>query len=238
VAVLDSQLKVKDKHNNRVTIKHIPNNEATKYLGCWKAPNAQKQQKEALTKKCEEYARIINCSILTRRETKYFYEGIYKPSVGYPLPTTYFREKELERIQTKAHQAMITHCGYNRYTARSVIYGLERLGGAAFTHLYDMQGFGQLEMFLKSWRAHQTHQGKILRVAVPWAQYCAGTSKPILEDTKAKISYLESEWINSLRQYLKTIKGSIKVDQPCRSTTTNERTRPILDGYCHSNAEI
>jgi hypothetical protein len=193
------QLLVQDKHDNRVIIRHVPNNEATKYLGCWKAPQGQKQQKQSIEKKCSEYARIINCSSLTRKETKYFYEGIYKPSVGYPLPTTYFTEKELDKVQTKAHQAMVTHCGYNRYTARSVIYGLERLGGAGFTHLYDMQGFGQLEMFIKSWRAKETHQGKILRVGVQWAQYCAGTSKSILEDTKMIITYLESEWIKSLR---------------------------------------
>jgi hypothetical protein len=29
---------VQDKHNNRVTIQHTPNNEATKYLGCCKKP--------------------------------------------------------------------------------------------------------------------------------------------------------------------------------------------------------
>jgi hypothetical protein len=162
----ENQLIVQDKSNNRVTIRHIPNNEATKYLGCWKAPQGQNQQKAALTKKCNDYARIINCSTLTRRETKYFYEGIYKPSVGYPLPTTYFTEKELDKIQAKAHQAMITHCGYNRYTATTVIYGLERLGGAAFTHLYDIQGYRQVDTFLKSWRATKSHQGKILRIAL------------------------------------------------------------------------
>jgi hypothetical protein len=95
------QLEVNDKHNNRVAIKHIPNNEATKYLGCWKAPKEQKQQKASLAKKCDEYARIINCSSFTRKETKYCYEGIYKASVGYPLPTTYFTEKELEKNKPK-----------------------------------------------------------------------------------------------------------------------------------------
>jgi hypothetical protein len=66
----------------------------------------------ALAKKCDEYARIINFSTLTRKETKYFYKGIYKPSIGYPLSTAYFNETELGKIQTKVHQAMITHCGY------------------------------------------------------------------------------------------------------------------------------
>jgi hypothetical protein len=134
------KLIVQDKHNNRVTIQHTPNNEAIKYLGCWKAPRGQRQQKEALANRCDEYARIFNCSTLTWKKTKYFYEGIYKPSVRYPLPTTFFKEKELEKIQSKVHQAMITHCGYSRYTARQVVYGLEKLGGASFSHLYGMQG--------------------------------------------------------------------------------------------------
>jgi hypothetical protein len=208
------QLIVQDKHNNRVAIQHTPTNEATKYLRCWKAPQGQKQQKAALAKKCKEYARIINCSTLTRRETKYFYEGIHKPSVGYPIPTTYFTAKELNKIQAKAHQAMITHCGYKRYTAKLVIYGFERLGETAFNHLYDIQGYGQLELFLKSWRGNLTHQGKILWVAVQWAQYCAGTNRAILEDAMTKLPHLESEWLVSPWKYLEVINGSLQVDQP------------------------
>jgi hypothetical protein len=225
----DNQLIVQDKNQNRVIIRHIPNDEATKYLGCWKAPQGQKQQKEALKKKCDDFARIINCSTLTRKETKYFYEGIYKPSVGYSLPTTYFTEKELEKIQSKAHQAMITHSGYNRYTATAVIYGMERLGGASFNHLYDMQGYGQVDMFMKSWRINQSHQGKLLRIALHWAQYCAGIGQAILEDTTTKLPYLESEWITSLRTYLGLIQGSIQVDQSGVIELMREHDKYIME---------
>jgi hypothetical protein len=174
-------------------------------------------------------------STLTRKETKYFYEGIYKPSVGYPLSTTYFKEKELEKIQAKAHQAMITHCGYNWYTARPIIYGLEKLGGASFSHLYMMQGYSQIEMFMKSWRAHHTHQGKILRVALQWAQFCSGMSKPILEDTSTKLPHLESEWIASLRKFLDNIKGKIQVDEPGVPVRMREHDQYIMDIAIESN---
>jgi hypothetical protein len=87
---------------------------------------------------------VINCSHLTRKETKIFYEGIYKPSIGYPLSITYFSFKELDKTQKKAHEAMVTHCGFNWNTAKAVLYGVQQGGGAAFTHLYDIQGFGQL----------------------------------------------------------------------------------------------
>jgi ribonuclease HI len=225
----EEQLIVQDKNQNRVTITHTPNNEAIKYLGCWKAPQGQTQQKESLTKKCGDYARIINCSTLTRRETSYFYEGIYKSSVGYPLPLTYFNEKELEKIQAKAHQAMITHCGYNRNTSRAVIYGSTDLGGAAFSHLYELQGYGQIEMFLKSWRARQTHQGILLRIAVQWTQYCAGTSTSILIDTSTKLPHVEATWMLSLRKYLDDIKGTIQVDQPGIPPAMREKDQHIMD---------
>jgi hypothetical protein len=42
----EDQLIVQDKANNRVTIKHTPNNEATKYLGCWKAPQGQNNKRK------------------------------------------------------------------------------------------------------------------------------------------------------------------------------------------------
>jgi hypothetical protein len=223
------QLIVQDKHETRVTIQHTPNNEAIKYLGCWKAPQGQKQQKEATKRKCDEFARIINCSTLTRKETRYFYEGIYKPSVGYPLPITYFKAKELEKMQAKAHTAMITHCGFNRNTATAIIYGTERLGGANFTHLYDIQGHGQIEFFIKSWRAKTSHQGKMARIALRWAQFCAGIGQPILENTAISLPHLESEWISSLRTYLEDIKGKIQVDNPGIPTLSREHDQHLME---------
>jgi hypothetical protein len=157
---------VQDKEGNIIHIQYVSNTEAIKYLGCWKAPQGQTQEKQALLNKCTTFARVINCSNLTRKETKYFYEGIYKPSVGYSLPLTYFKLQELDTIQRKAHEAMVTHIGYNRNTAKAVIYGVQKWGGAAFTHLYDVQGYGQISYFLKSWRSPNTHQGKMLRIAV------------------------------------------------------------------------
>jgi hypothetical protein len=61
---------------------------------------------------------------------------------------------------------MVAHCGYNRYTAGAIIYRIHKWGGAAFTHLYDLQGYGQISYFLKSWRTPTTHQGKMVQIAL------------------------------------------------------------------------
>jgi hypothetical protein len=44
---------------------------------------------------------------------------------------------------------IIPKCGFNRNTKRDIIFGPMELGGANFRHLYDQQGIGQVQLFLK-----------------------------------------------------------------------------------------
>ena len=209
------ELQVYDKQDQPIKLTHVPSSKAITYLGCQKAIGNQSDQYNATKKRCDDYARVINCSQLQRHETHRFYEGIYKLSVGYPLPLCYFTYDQLNKIQTKAHMAMVSHCGYNRYTAKEILFGPKFMGGAAFFHLFDIQGVGQVNLFLKFWRSSPHCQsGKILRVALSWTQFCAGTSAPILLDTTTPLPHLESTWITSLRQYLFECQATIEVDTP------------------------
>jgi hypothetical protein len=224
-----TELRICDKSNSIINIQYVSNTAAVKYLGCWKAPKGQVQEKQSLKEKCDTFARVINCSHLSRKETKCFYKGIYKPSVGYPLPITYFTFSELDTIQQKAHTAMVTHCGFNRNTAKAVLYGLQCWGGAAFSHLYDIQGFGQLSYLIKSWRSPNTHQGKMIRITLQWAQFCAGASSPILESVDSPLPHLETEWITSLRKYLSEIKGRIQIKHAGVPPKQREHDEYIMD---------
>ena len=122
--------------------------------------------------------------------------------MGYCLPCSHFTEKELHKTQTKAHRAFVAKTGYNRNTASAVLFGPHFLGGAGFFHLYDEQGYGQLKLFMKTWRTPDSLQGKLLRVTLAWAQYNAGTGISILEDTTTAMPHLESEYLASMRGYL------------------------------------
>ena len=207
-------LKIKDKTGNPVTITHLPNQKAIKYLGCLKAPNSNRQQYRALQAKCDDFARVINTSQLSKRESRVFYQAIYKLSVGYVLPVSYFTFDELDKIQRKAHRAMVSHCGYNANTAKAIVYGPQYLGGAAFFHLYDIQGLGQVENFLKFWRRPKSPQGRMLRITMAWAQMCAGLSLSIFQETTWKLPHLETKWITSLQEYLEAMGGWIEMDDP------------------------
>jgi hypothetical protein len=62
-----TKLTVKDKDSNTIDIQYVSNKEAIKYLGCWKAPKGQEQEKQVLTDKCTIFAKAINCSHLKRK---------------------------------------------------------------------------------------------------------------------------------------------------------------------------
>ena len=50
-----------------VHITHVPSDQALPYLGCQKTPLNQTKQHQVLKEKCNSYARMVNCSQLTRR---------------------------------------------------------------------------------------------------------------------------------------------------------------------------
>ena len=187
--------------------------EATKYLGAYKAPANQTQQQNILQRKCNDFCRVINCSHLTRTEAECFYWAIYRLSANYVLPTTYFTKDALHKIQAQAHRAMVGRMGYCRNTAREILFGPKRYGGAGFFHLYDDQGYGQIRMFMKLWRSPHTQGGKLVRVVHSWAQFCVGTGTPILQNVKTRWPHFKSKWLNSLRNYLRDIGGTIRLHQ-------------------------
>ena len=113
----------------------------------------------------------------------------------------------------KAHRAFVAKIGYNRNTPSAVLFGPHYLGGAGFFHLYDDQGYGQLKLFMKSWRTPDSLQGKLLRVTLAWAQYNAGTSISILEDTTTNMPHFESEYLASLRGYLASTRSVIELNE-------------------------
>ena len=222
-------LQITGRQGQAVTIAHVKSSQAIKYLGCHKSPMNQQDQMAKLQAKCDDYARVVNCSRLTPRATHVFYQAIYRLSVGYPLPVCYFTEDQLNRVQKKSHKAMLGGCGFNKKTSRAVVFGPAHLGGMEFFHLYDEQGYGQVSTFLKFWRSPQTHPGEVLRIAVAWAQYCAGTSWSILRDTSTSLPHLESSWLASLRQYLKDIEANLELDETHIPALQCEGDRHIMD---------
>ena len=221
-------LVITGKTGEPIPITHVKSSKAIKYLGCQKSPASQVEQKASLARKCTDYARVVNCSKLSKRATQVFYQSIYRLSVGYPLPMCYLTFDELDKIQKKAHLAIVTSSGFNRNTAKAVICGPALYGGANFFHLYDEQGYGQLSHVIKFLRSPHTDAGIALRIAMAWAQCCAGISRSTFKDVSTKLPHLECKWISGVRQYLKHVGGTLALEE--NNVPTLQRGRDAFHG--------
>ena len=188
----NNQIQIQDNHTQPLPIQQWPNTSATKYLGAYKCIAHQDKQAFTLKSKCNHFAKVIQASHLTRRETQVFYWSIFKLSANYVLPSTYFSKDELSKIQSASHSAMVARIGYCRTTPRAIIYGSKRYGGAGLFHLYDDQGYGQLKTFIKFWRSPTTQPGCLLRILMDWCQYCVGTQTAVLQDVHSTWQHFES----------------------------------------------
>ena len=215
---------------------------AHKTLGCFKEPaGTQKEQFRQLQTTSDTSVAFLWKCPLTRSETWTFYFSCYLPSISYPLASSHFTKAQLDTVQRKALSIIIARCGYNRNTKREVIFGPQIYGGADFRRLYDQQGIGQVQQFLKHWRK-QSIAGQLLVCLVAWCNYSVGTSRCIMEDVHTPLPHLESKWLASLRTYLATINAWIEVDRTGIAPLERCQDMFIMDAVLaskkYSNAEI
>ena len=182
-----------------------------------------------LKSKCDEFAKVVSCSALTRHDSLIFYRHIYVPSVAYPLSTTHFQASELDKIQRKATRAITRCCGYWKGTAWAIIYGPTDYGGADFLNFMDSQGIQQIQMLLKHWRTPSI-PSHLTKIALSWWQFVSGTSTPILEDhTFLPQIWKESKYVESIRRYLLSIGATIEVDQKFLPPLQREHDAYFMD---------
>ena len=214
-----------DKYDNRIRIQDLDTQEWINIpskrpfdphltLGHFKSPTSKgTRELRNLKTKADRIALLISTSPITRPGAFLAYQSIYVPSIQYTLPQSFFSRHELDKAQASSVHTLLPKCGYNRNTARALIYAPIRYAGGGFLPWYMLQGEGQIKQFVKHWRTH-TIVSRTLQIAVLWAQWQAGIDQPILEDIQSPIPYLECRWIKSLREFLRKIEGQIIVDIP------------------------
>ncbi len=116
----------------------------------------QQEQYKQLQRKSDYSVEFMRTCSLTCEDVWTYYYACYLPSIGYPLANSYLTSKQLDNIQRKAMSIKFAKCGYNRNTKRDLLYGPLELGGANFRKLYDQQGIGQVQPFLRHWRQQST----------------------------------------------------------------------------------
>ena len=134
-------------------------------------------------------------------------------SPGYPLPICHFDPKQLLTLERKTLPTMFARCGFNRNTSLNILFGPTRFNGAGFRPFSTEQGVGQLQLFVKHWSSSM-EIGRLLRVAVSRAQLNVGVSYSVFENVTSYLPHFESKWLKSVRQFLRTIQGKLRLDTP------------------------
>lgn len=216
--------------SSEVYVPCLQSTTAHKILGHWKAPcdPRQRKQMEEILTKSKQQAILIATSPLTRQGARLAYNGIYVSSLRYVLPQCWFSPIDLASGEKKSMPMIISKCGLAKTTPHALLYAPNDLAGAGFLHWTTIQGEGQVRHFLKHWRTNNP-VSKLLRIALSWAQWQAGTGISILKNVVTPLPHLEGRWISSLRQFLSSIQAYITVDTHFTPNLEREGDITIMD---------
>ena len=200
-----------------------------KNLGHYKSPaGTTHTQTNKILARATELSNTISACCVTRAEAKTLYQAVYRPAIEYAIPQSFMSEKQLKLIERKTLPKIFAKCGFNRNTARSILFGPQEIGGGGFVPLYAVAGTGYIKHFLKHWRTPKEQAGKILRIVLLWSQYQSGVSFPILSQPTIDLSYIQGRFINQIRQYLSVIQGRIDLDITYTPTALRRYDRALM----------
>jgi hypothetical protein len=163
----DSGVKIHIHENGKdqpTEIKHLDCDEAHRTLGVYNTITGnQKEQKKQTSQKSETITRAVGAAAFTRKQTKTAWNAIYIPGVTYPSVATYLEEKELVKIENKAIMVFLPKMGYNRTTARAIVYGPAEQRGIGIKSLYAEQSIAQITALMQHTRLYSP-LGRSIRV--------------------------------------------------------------------------
>lgn len=197
------------------SLQYISPYQARKTLGCWKCPSGGTQTAfKAILAKAEDKSVKVANSHLNRKATLRYFHAVFLPSVTYSFPVNTIPRDKLDYIQSKTYHRFLPKLGYNRNMPTAVVQGPKSLGGINLRPLYDEQGSGQIEQFIKHWRS-DTGVSTQLRIMIAWIQKFSGMGTSLLEEPHIHLPHVNDQLplISSIRLYLAATKSAILLDK-------------------------
>ena len=145
--------------------------------------------------------KLFNSSLDHRCAFRY-YHLIYLPSVLYSFPTNSISSHKLRKLDSQTVRLILPKLGYNRNTAKAIVYGPKQFGGIDLRSLCDEQGLAKLEHLVKHLRTPTTQASLHFQIALHWVQFTSGIGQPVLESPQVNLSYIESVWFKNLRVFM------------------------------------
>ena len=117
--------------------------------------------------------------------------------------------------------------GFNSKMPRAVVFGTQLYGGMQWESPYSILVYEQIKLILGSIRLQDT-VGKLMVIQLKWMPLIAGTSVPLLEETK-KILYLQKCCLTAVHAKLVNTNIKIKIADKWYPKPRRESDRVIID---------
>ena len=116
----------------------------------------------------------------------------------------------MDKVQSIAMPTLLSKCGFNRNTKRTIVYGPWELGGCTLCNLYVEQGLGVVKQILTYLRSSGQPR-KLLEISIAWAQYSAGTKLSIFYNADDELPHLDAPYLQHIRTFLSDVKASLRI---------------------------
>ena len=155
-------------------------------------------------------AQNIQSSPISRFDAYLGYVTILQRMLHYPLGATCWNSKQCRQIDASFTGAIIAKMGFNRNTARSIIFGpIDQGGGMGHGDTETMQGQAHLDLFISHIRA-KDQTGNVLRISLETLNLFLGLPKyPLTYDYEIIRKYHEPIWLTNTWEFLSSIHGVI-----------------------------
>jgi hypothetical protein len=196
-----------------------------------------KEQLKQTREKSETISRAVGAAHFNRKQEKTAWNAMYIPGVTYPFVATYLEEKELIKIKNNAIINFLPKMGYNKNTARAIVYGPEEHGGLGIQSLYAKQSLAQETALIQHTRLKSPLGRTVMMINLEWVQIIAGILQPIFLDTRP-IQHLECEWFRSLREFLHKTSSAVRLKGVWTPRLQRKHDQCIMDVFRDCNDTI
>jgi hypothetical protein len=194
----------------------------------------QSVQIAEMKKKSDAYARGILSVNVTHFEAWTGLFTIWLGKMGYSLAATSIPRVACEKIQSKAINASLSKCGFNRHMSRAIVFGAFWFGGLGWRHLYFEQGILHILIIIKHLRTPGPFQS-LLQICLDWYQVIAGVPFSPLSMPSISLNYTNCPWLDGTCAFLKHCSAQLLIPSIVLPTLQRQNDECIMMGLLDLN---
>jgi hypothetical protein len=151
--------------------------------------------------KANQYASRLAASNRSAMDVFIFHQSTYVPSMTYSLSVTTFEPKVLNKIQSRAIQAILNKLGVSKSFPRRVAFGPKDICGIALLDMSVDQGVRQVQHFTDHVFSKDS-VGNLMVIALRSLQLESGCGFHLLECPSEWVPYIMDCWVTCIRDFL------------------------------------